>query len=60
MHVLSALMGFALPNLIPKAYTHFASAVSTTHRYKFKVFNFSVQLLDIISLFWFEVIERLY
>ena len=27
MHVLSALMGFALPNLIPKSYTHFASAV---------------------------------
>lgn len=27
MHVLSAMMGFALPNLIPRAYTHFASAV---------------------------------
>lgn len=27
MHVLSAMMGFALPNLIPRSYTHFASAV---------------------------------
>jgi len=27
MHVLSVMMGFALPNLIPRAYTHFASAV---------------------------------
>lgn len=28
MHVLSSIMGFALPALIPRAYTHFASAVS--------------------------------
>lgn len=28
MHVLSACMGYALPNLLPRAYTHFASAVS--------------------------------
>lgn len=27
MHVLSSLMGFALPSLLPRAYTHFASAV---------------------------------
>lgn len=27
MHVLSAIMGYALPNLLPRAYTHFASAV---------------------------------
>jgi len=27
MHILSVLMGFALPNLLPKSYTHFASAV---------------------------------
>lgn len=27
MHILSAMMGFALPNLIPRSYTHFASAV---------------------------------
>lgn len=31
MHVLSALMGYALPNLLPRAYTHFASAVSFCH-----------------------------
>ena len=27
MHVLSSIMGFALPALLPRAYTHFASAV---------------------------------
>jgi len=27
MHVLSSLMGFALPNLIPKSYTHLASMI---------------------------------
>jgi putative Ca2+/H+ antiporter (TMEM165/GDT1 family) len=27
MHILSAMMGFALPNLIPRSYTHFASAL---------------------------------
>lgn len=27
MHILSVMMGFALPNLIPRTYTHFASAV---------------------------------
>ena len=26
MHVMSAFMGFALPNILPRAYTHFASA----------------------------------
>ena len=30
MHVISSLMGFALPSLMPRAYTHFASAVSTS------------------------------
>lgn len=28
MHVLSSMMGFALPSLLPRSYTHFASAVS--------------------------------
>lgn len=27
MHVLSAVMGFALPSLLPKLYTHYASTV---------------------------------
>ncbi len=31
MHVLSACMGYALPNFLPKAYTHFASAVSLSN-----------------------------
>lgn len=26
MHVLSSIMGYALPNILPRAYTHFASA----------------------------------
>lgn len=28
MHILSCLMGYALPALLPKVYTHYASAVS--------------------------------
>jgi putative Ca2+/H+ antiporter (TMEM165/GDT1 family) len=28
MHVLSSIMGFALPSLLPRIYTHYASAVS--------------------------------
>jgi hypothetical protein len=31
MHVLSCFMGYALPALIPKQYTHTASAVSCFH-----------------------------
>eukprot|EP01034_Spumella_vulgaris_P045459 gene45459-56624_t len=27
MHLISSLMGFALPALLPRAYTHFASAL---------------------------------
>lgn len=27
MHLISSLMGFALPSLLPRAYTHFASAI---------------------------------
>ncbi len=27
MHLLSSVMGYALPNFLPKKYTHFASAV---------------------------------
>lgn len=56
MHLLSAMMGFALPNLIPRAYTHFASAVrfmahlpSFSFSFSFHFFNnsrgISVQVL---------------
>ncbi len=37
MHLLSSVMGYALPNILPRKYTHFASAVSN---YKYtNIFN---------------------
>ena len=54
MHILSVLMGYALPNLIPKAYTHVASMVSLPLPFIYSNYNnnFGILKLDFISLFW--------
>lgn len=44
MHVLSCLMGYALPALLPRAYTHYASAVSSFIAFNC-VFVINIQLL---------------
>lgn len=58
MHVISSLMGFALPSLMPRAYTHFASAVSVlSYLRRFPAFdlifcNFCVDLVQILFLYF--------
>ena len=50
MHVLSSMMGFALPALLPRAYTHFASAVSVTIRLSMLI-NLHITVFFVVAIF---------
>lgn len=51
MHLLSSIMGFALPALLPRAYTHFASAVSCLWLLMV-VCNFDMAISQVLFLYF--------